>query len=133
MNWTPPLRPTQPMYEPTHSFIRSTTEPDFYSSLISTHQETTTISPSPQTLNDENEDSLLDYLYLLFLLFVPGGGGVGYVTKRCLKKIRRRNVEFLPQVQETRRNDIGELAMDVIEEAIEMCDIQGHGGQVGVI
>ena len=111
----------QPTYEPATTL---TSKADWTSSVIKTAQQT---SPAPQ-MTDENED-MLDYLYLLFLLFLPGGGGVGYIVKRCIaRRRRRRNVQ---QVTERERNDIGELAMEVAEDVIEMCEVQGQGGTAG--
>ena len=77
----------QPTYEPTNGL---TSKPDWTSSLIKTAQQT---SPAPQMTTDENGEDMLDYLYLLFLLFGPGGGGVGYIVKRCIARRRRRNVQ----------------------------------------
>lgn len=110
----------RPTYEPTGL----TSKADWTSEFIDTDQQPST---APQIATDEDGEDMLDYLYLLFLLFVPGGGGAGYILKRCLAKRRGKKV----QVREENRNDIGEIVMDVAEEVIGMCEVQGQGGSRG--
>ena len=116
---------------PPHSGLM--TKPHFTADTTTTTTTTTTTptyeKAGTNSPEHESEDSLIDLLYLLLLLFLPGGGGVGYGIKKCIEKRRRRRAEYVPEARQ--RNEIGEIVMDVVEEAIEMCDIQGGDGGNG--